>query len=160
MHRWTFALAGVALDLLKSGLPMMGAMAWHDRKPVRSTASGWCSACLLACRWCAYGTTATQLAENFANQAVASTVQMSRQATVDRLRRQRDALTFTETSAEPIKAAEDAVAATAEQVIAERARGGCKELCRQREEDERKARSALLLAHTNRAATHQGCRPR
>ena len=99
------------------------------------------------------GTTATQLAEKFANQAVASTAQMSRQATVDRLHPQRDALIFTETSAETVKADEDAVAATSEQVIAERARGGCKELCRQREEDERRARSALLLAQPNRAAT-------
>src|SRR5262245_50498081 len=30
-HRWTFALAGVALDLVKSGLPIFGAQAWHEQ---------------------------------------------------------------------------------------------------------------------------------
>jgi hypothetical protein len=35
----------------------------------------------------------------------------------------------------------------------ERARGGCRDLCRQREEEERTARAAFLLAQQNRAAS-------
>ena len=62
-------------------------------------------------------------------------------------------MSFTETSAEAVKTAEEAVTAAAEQANAERARGGCKEICRQREEEERNARAALLLAQRNRAAT-------
>ena len=154
VHRWTYALAGVALDLLKSGLPIFGAMAWHDSKPARSLAC-WLVFTVLTglSLWCAHGTTATQLAEKFANQAVASVAQTSKQATLDRLRKQRDALTFTETSAETVETAEDAVAAATEQANAERARGGCRDFCRQREKEEREARKALLQAQTDRAAT-------
>ena len=38
VHRWTYALAGVALDLLKAGLPIFGALAWHESKPARAFA--------------------------------------------------------------------------------------------------------------------------
>jgi hypothetical protein len=108
---------------------------------------------MIMAMWCAYGTTATQLAEKFANQAVASMAQTSKQTLLDRLRKQRDALTFTETSAEGVKTAEAAVATATEQAAAERARGGCKDLCRQREAEERAAREALLRAQQNHAAT-------
>jgi hypothetical protein len=176
IHRWTYALAGVALDLLKSGLPIFGAMAWNDSKPTPAAASrstimrvlrGICGiwrpralACWLTflvltglSLWCAYGTTATQLAEKFASQAVAAASQTGKQITLDRLRKQRDALAFTETSAEAVKTAQDAVAVAAEQADAERSRGGCRELCRQREKEERDARKALLQTQTDRAAT-------
>ena len=154
VHRWTYALAGVALDLLKAGLPIFGAMAWHDSKPARSCACWLVFTVLTSLSlWCAYGTTATQFAEKFTTQAVAVAVQSNKQTTLDRLRKQRDALTFTETSAETVKTADKAVAAATEQANAERARGGCRDLCRQREEEERKARTALLLAQTNRTAT-------
>jgi hypothetical protein len=154
VHRWTYAFAGVALDLLKSGLPILGAVAWHERKPARSSACWLVFAVLTTLSlWCAYGTTATQLAEKFANQAVAQTTEERRQATLDRLRKQRDALSFAETSEEAVKTAEATVATAAEQAAAERARGGCRDLCRQREEEERNARAALLSAQRNRAST-------
>jgi len=151
---WTYAVAGVALDLFKSGLPILGATAWHDTKPARSFAC-WVVFIVLTglSLWCAYGTTATQLAEKFANQAVAQSDLSTRQATLDRLRTQRDALTFTETLEEAVRTAEATVTTATEQVAAERARGGCKDLCRQREGEERDARAALLLAQQNRAAT-------
>ncbi|MFZ0851571.1 MAG: hypothetical protein WAO08_20470 [Hyphomicrobiaceae bacterium] len=60
---------------------------------------------------------------------------------------------FTETSAEAVKTAEVAVATATEQAAAERSRGGCKDLCRQREAEERTAREALLKAQQNHAAT-------
>ena len=154
VYRWTYALAGVALDLLKSGLPILGATAWHDRKPARSCACWVVFAVLTALSlWCAYGTTATQLAEKFALQAVAQSDLSTRRATLDRLRGQRDALKFTETSEEAVRTGEATVATAADQAAAERARGGCRDLCRQREAEEREARAALLVAQQNRAAT-------
>jgi hypothetical protein len=154
IYRWTYALAGVALDLLKSGLPILGATAWHDSKPARSFAC-WVVFTVLTglSLWCAYGTTATQLAEKFASQAVAQSDLSTRQATLDRLHTQRDGLTFTETSEEAVRTAEATVITATEQAAAERARGGCKDLCRQREQEERDARAALLLAQQDRAAS-------
>src|SRR5262245_23527893 len=95
VHRWTYALAGVALDLVKSGLPMFAALAWHERSPARATAC-WLVFIVLTglSLWCAYGTTATQLAARFATQAVAATTQEDNRAKLKRLRAQRDALSF------------------------------------------------------------------
>lgn len=77
----------------ESGLPIFGAMAWHDSKTARSLICWLVFAVLTGLSlWCAYGTTATQLAEKFANQAVASVAQTRKQATLDRLRKQRDAM--------------------------------------------------------------------
>ena len=45
------------------------------------------------------------------------------------------------------------LATATEQAAVERARGGCKDLCRQREAEERAAREALLKAQQNHAAT-------
>src|SRR5262245_10475326 len=76
VHRWTYALAGVALDLLKSGLPIFGALAWHERRGARAVTC-WLVFVVLTglSLWCAYGTTATQLATRLANKVVASTAQ-------------------------------------------------------------------------------------
>jgi len=63
---WTYAVAGVALDLFKSGLPILGATAWHSSKPARSLACWVVFGLTGLSLWCAYGTTATQLAEKFA----------------------------------------------------------------------------------------------
>ena len=52
-----------------------------------------------------------------------------------------------------VEAAHAAVNTAAEQAAAERARGGCKDLCRQREGEERDARAALRKVQENRAAT-------
>ena len=139
----------------KSGLPIFGALAWHDCKPARAVTC-WTVFVVLTglSLWCAYGTTATQLAEKFANQTVANTAQASRQATLDRLVAQRKAMpAFVDTAEDAVTTARDAVATAERQVQAEKERGGCKGLCRDREKDEREARSALLLAQTNRAAT-------
>ena len=153
-YRWTYAFAGVALDLLKSGLPIFGAMAWHDSKPARSFAC-WLVFLVLTCLslWCAFGATATQLAEKLATQAVATVGQTSKQTVLDRLRKQRDALTFTETSAETVKTAEDAVATAAARAADEKKRGGCGEVCKQWEKGEQTARAALLTVQADRAAT-------
>ena len=106
VHRWTYALAGVALDLLKAGLPIFGAMAWHESKPARSFAC-WLVFLVLTglSLWCAYGTTATQLAEKFADQAVASTDQATKQGKLDRLLEdKRKQQPYTVTSAEALEA--------------------------------------------------------
>jgi hypothetical protein len=154
VRRWTYALAGVALDLLKPGLPIFGAMEFHERKPARSVACWLVFAVLTTLSlWCAYGTTATQLAEKFANQAVASMAETSKQMVLDRLRKQRDALAFTETSAESVKTAEDAVATAAARAADEKKRGGCGDVCKKWEKDEQTARAVLLKAQADRAAT-------
>ena len=154
VHRWTYALAGVALDLLKSGLPIFGALAWHERKAMRAVACWLVFAVLTGLSlWCAYGTSATQFAQHIAKQVVAATADEDDRAKLKRLRSQRDALNFSETSAAAVEAAETAVTTTAEQAAAERARGGCKDLCRQREGEERAARETLRKAQENRAAT-------
>ena len=154
VDRWIYGGGAVALDLLKATAPLLAATAWHSGKAPRAVAAWFAFVWLTAFSlMCASGLTATQLAEKLSLKAVASAEQSSKQTTLDRLRKQRDKLEFTETSAETVKAAEDAVATATEQVNTERSRGGCKELCRQREEDERKARAALLQAQTNRAAT-------
>jgi hypothetical protein len=94
------------------------------------------------------------LAEKFANQAVASTAQTSRQATLDRLVGQRKAMpAFVETSEAAAVAAQEAVDAVKKQAEDERQRGGCAKECKNREKDERIARTALAAAQTNRAAT-------
>jgi hypothetical protein len=155
VHRWTYALAGVALDLLKAGLPIFGALAWHESKPARAFAC-WIVFLVLTglSLWCAYGTTATQLAVKFANQAVASTAQTSRQATLDRLLGQRKAMpVFVETSEAAVVAAQEAVDAVKKQAEDERQRGGCAKECKNREKDERIARTALAATQTNRATT-------
>src|SRR5262245_18399597 len=151
VHRWTYALAGVALDLLKSGLPIFGAMAWHDSKPARSFAC-WAVFLVLTCLslWCAYGTTATQLAEKFANQAVATVAQTSKQTVLERLRHQRDALHFTDTSAEAVKTAEGVVTTAAARAADERKRVTCGDVCKKWEKDEQAARIALLKAQADR----------
>ena len=154
VHRWTYALAGVALDLLKAGLPIFGALAWHESKPARAFACWMVFTVLTGLSlWCAYGTTATQLAEKFANQAVASTSQTSKQTTLDRLRLQR--------RCPPVhrnfgRGRQDGPGSSLHRDRAGRrrtTRGGCKDLCRQREAEERTAREALLKAQENRAAT-------
>jgi hypothetical protein len=154
IHRWTYALAGVALDLLKAGLPIFGALAWHESKPARSFAC-WLVFVVLTCLslWCAYGTTATQLAEKFATQAVATVAQSSKQTVLDRLRKQRDALTFTDASAEAVKTAESVVATAAARAADERKRVTCGEVCKKWEKDEQAARIALLKVQADRAAT-------
>src|SRR5262245_43982597 len=151
---WTYGVAGGALDLFKLALPILGATAWHDTKPAKSFAC-WVVFIVLTglSLWCAYGTTATQLAEKFASQAIAQSDLSTRQATLDRLRAQRDGLQFSETSQEAVTTIETTVTTAAEQAAAERARGGCRDLCRQREQEERDARAARVKAQQNRSAT-------
>src|SRR5262245_42527546 len=153
-HRWTFALAGVALDLVKSGLPIFGAQAWHERNPARALAC-WLVFMVLTglSLWCAYGTTAIQLASRIATQAVVSTSDEDNRAKLKRLRAQRDALSVTETSAEAVKAAEGTVEAAKKSADEERARVRCGKECKDREKEERDARTALVTLQSNRALT-------
>jgi hypothetical protein len=78
--------------------------------------------------WAGYGNTTVQLAERIANKAMAGTAQQDNRGTLNRLRDQRDALSFTETSAAAVEAVQAAVTAATEQAASERARGDCKEL--------------------------------
>ena len=152
--RWIYGGGAVALDLLKATAPLLAVHAWHAGKVPQAIAAWFAFAWLTAFSlMCASGLTATQLAARFADHAVASTDQSNRQTTLDRLRKQRDVLHFTETSAEAVAAAEASVTSAAEQVAAERSRGVCRDRCLDRERDERAARAALVKAQENRAIT-------
>ena len=153
VHRWTYALAGVALDVIKAGLPIFGAMAWHESKPGRATGC-WLVFTVLTglSLWCAYGTTATQLAVKFADQAVASTDQTTKQGKLDRLLEdKRKQLPFTVTSEDVVRLAEEKSATATTQKEAECEKRG--PLCRGKEEAETKAKEAATKAAADRAAT-------
>jgi hypothetical protein len=110
VHRWTYAFAGVALDLLKAGLPIFGALAWHESKPASCIrlldgvlrVDG---AVPLVRLWHDGNAARREVCQSGGCQHRAS----NRETTLERLRKQRDALTFTETSAETVKTAQDAV---------------------------------------------------
>ena len=156
VHRWTYALAGVALDLIKAGLPILGAMAWNESKP-RSLACWLVFAVLTGLSlWCAYGTTATQLAEKFADQTVASTTQAAKQRKLDRLLEdKRKQLPYTVTSEEVVRLANEKSATATNQRIAECGEANEKRgpLCKGKETAETNAKDAATKAATDRAAT-------
>jgi hypothetical protein len=126
-----------------------------EDKPRGQRAAAWAGYAVLAClsMWCAYGITATQGAEKTVTKQVAASSRELAQRALDRLQGQRDALIFTETTEEMVEAASRAVTTAHEQVEAEKARNGCKDICRDREKDERAATAALQKAQADRAAT-------
>ncbi len=156
VHRWTYALAGVALDLIKAGLPILGAMAWHESKP-RSLACWVVFAVFTGLSlWCAYGTTATQLAEKFADQTVASTTQAPKQRKLDRLLEdKKKQLPYTVTSEEVVRLAKEKSDTATNQRIAECGEANEKRgpLCKGKETAETNAKEAATKAATDRAAT-------
>ena len=156
VHRWTYALAGVALDLIKAGLPILGAMAWHESKP-RSLACWAVFAVFTGLSlWCAYGTTATQLAEKFADQTVASTTQALRQRKFDRLLEdKKKQLPYTVTSEEVVRLANEKSVTATNQRVAECGEANEKRgpLCKGKETAETNAKEAATKAATDRAAT-------
>ncbi|MGH6815053.1 MAG: hypothetical protein ACREC6_05055 [Hyphomicrobiaceae bacterium] len=111
VHRWTYALASVAIDLLKAGMPILGAMAWHDRDMTRSFACWLVFVCFTAFSlWCAYGMTATQLAEKIGDRITVEVDLKRKESSLDALRAQRDALpkNFTPATEEGVAAARSA----------------------------------------------------
>jgi hypothetical protein len=102
----------------RKALPIFGALAWRERHLPRAVAC-WLVFVVLTglSLWCAYGTTATHLAVKFANQAVAGTALENAKTKLDRLRKQRDALQYVETSEGAVTTAQEALtAATAERI--------------------------------------------
>lgn len=155
VHSWTYALAAVALDVLKSSLPILAAVAWAGREWARATAA-WLVFGVLTCLslWCAYGITATQLAERVTAQVVARDNEADKKDALERAQRARAEVgAFTVTTAAMVKAADDAVTAAAAQAKAECEKRGNN--CRAREADERAARATLLKAQTDQAATER-----
>jgi hypothetical protein len=147
---WAYGLVAATLDLFKCGILLI-----TEDKPKGERAAAWVGYVVLAClsMWCAYGITATQRAEKTTNKQVAVSSRELAQRALDRLQGQRDALVFTETTEAMVDAASHAVKTAHEQVEAEKARNGCKEICRDREKEERDATAALQKAQANRAAT-------
>ena len=151
-----YGLAGGGLDLLKAALPMIAATAIVNRQWSRGLLA-WVAFIFLTgmSLWCAFGTTAGQLAEKFATQVVAKSGAQEKAVKIKDLRKARDAIGYTvsRTTAGMVTEARAAVDALAAQIETERARGGCKDICRQREADERAARAALLRMQGDKATT-------
>ena len=152
---WLYGFAFAAFDVSKAFWPIQ-ASRWSQQGNRGAQVSCWLLfvLCTLWSLYSHFGITALQLASKTTNQTVAAKTQDSKQITLDRLRKQRDDIPrFTTTTREAVKTAEDAVTTAAEQAAAERTRGGCRELCRQREAEEREARTALKKAQEDKAAT-------
>lgn len=153
LHRWAFAIVAAGLDAFKTALPILASHAIATAERGKA-ACAWAAFIFLTVMslWCAYGTSSVQLAERMADQTAAKTSQSAEQATLDRVRAQRDAMPpFVETLPEAVQAAQAAVTAASGQADAERARGGCGDLCRRREGEERQARVELQRLQQNRA---------
>jgi hypothetical protein len=103
---------------------------------------------------CAFGMTATQLAEKMAEKLAITSQESNRQSVVDELRLQRRSLpSFTPLSSDGVGAAQKAADAAAAQRLPECTQRG--PLCRQREADERAALAILAKAQTDKAVTDQ-----
>lgn len=153
VHRWAFALAGGGLDLLKAAMPIIAAMAFAARDRLKGWAAWFVFAWLTAISlWCAYGTTAGQLAERIGNKAVEISKQADAKALRDRLKADRAAMpSFDIATAESIAAADSAVVAAQNAVeAADRAVtqecGKVGENCRKRQGEATERRSELNKA--------------
>jgi hypothetical protein len=139
----TYGLASGGLDLFKASLPLLAASALANRQWSRGT---------LTSLWCAFGTTAGQLAERFANQVVAKTAEHDKASKLERLRGQRAALgTFSRVGPEGVKAAQDAV----DSAVSAKAQecGDVGRHCRERVADETARRAELAQAMRDQATT-------
>jgi hypothetical protein len=151
VDQWTFAGAAAALDLLKTGLPVAAVGAWEERH-CRRAATAWAGFALLTALslWCAFGLTATQLAEKATGQNVASTTYGQRKADLDQLVKERATLPAFQPRAETAETtAREAVNRAAESVKAECTNRGPR--CRELEGIERKKRDELTAITTDLA---------
>jgi hypothetical protein len=85
-----FAGAAGALDLFKTSLPTTATMLWADAERAKARWA-WAGFVFLTCLslWCAFGMSATQLAEKVTAQLVAKSTYDERKAELDRLTRDR-----------------------------------------------------------------------
>ena len=104
--------------------------------------------------WCAYGMTATQLAERLATKSVAQTELSEKQGTLDRLiAQQQRTQAPMRTTPEAVASLQKAVNDIAEQVRVETNNGGCKSKCGDRQKDQREANALLVKMQSDLAAT-------
>lgn len=113
VHRWAFALAGGGLDFLKAAMPIIAATAFASRDKAKGRAAWFVFAWLTAISlWCAYGTTAGQLAERIGNKAVEISKQADAKSLRDRLKAERASMpAFEIATVDSIQAADSAVQA-------------------------------------------------
>lgn len=153
---WAFALAGGGLDLFKAALPIFAAYAMTVGERTKARAA-WIMFCWLTVMslWCAYGTTATQLAERVTNKAVALAGQQAAQTRLQNARTARAALpAFEPTTQAQVRTAQ-AAADTARQQREAECKNGRGTNCRNRETDERAALDKLAHAQANQDLTDQ-----
>jgi RNA-binding protein YhbY len=147
-----YGLAGAGLDLLKAVLPIIAAAAY-----TRSRAGlAWAAFAFLTMMslWCAFGTTAGQLADKIANQGVAQIAAKEKTDKLARLRADRAALgTFPRATPESVKAAQDAVRAAADAKEQECGKVGPN--CRARVADETARRAELAQTIRDQSTTAQ-----
>ena len=147
-----YGAVALSLDLLKSGLPLFSSES-SDRA---HKATCWIAFAFLTCMslWCAYGMTATQLAERLATKSVAQTELSEKQGTLARLVAQQERMAAPiRTTPEAVTSQQKAADDIAEQIKTESARGSCKDICRQREADQRTANALLVKMQSDLAAT-------
>jgi hypothetical protein len=152
VHQWAFGLAGGGLDLLKAALPIIAAGAAAARQRAKGRLA-WLAFTVLTIMslWCAWGTTAGQLAERIGNKAVEASKQDGAKGKLERLKAERDGMRFDRADDATVKAAEGAVAAA--QAAVEQECGTVGRNCRKRQEEAREARATHTKALADRVAT-------
>jgi hypothetical protein len=149
VHRWAFGLAGGGLDLLKAALPILAASA---ATRLRSRLS-WAAFSLLTVMslWCAWGTTAGQLAERMGNKAVENSKQAGAHGRLESAKAERAGMKFDYADDATVRAAEDAVETAKTAAAQECDRVGTN--CRKRRAEENDARARLTKVTSDRTAT-------
>lgn len=145
-------LTAAALDLLKTALPLLSSHTseWSQK------AACWIGFVILTTLslWCAYGMSATQLAEKITRKEVAEATKSDVDGKIARARAARDALPqFTPTTSSAVEVVQDAVTTAKKQREAECAKRGPN--CRNREADERTALANLAKAQSELALTQR-----
>jgi hypothetical protein len=149
VHRWAFGLAGGGLDLLKAALPILAA---GSASRLKSRLS-WAAFSLLTVMslWCAWGTTAGQLAERMGNKAVETSKQTGAQGRLESAKAERASMKFDYADDATVRAAEDAVETARAAAAQECDRVGTN--CRKRRAEENDARARLTKVMSDRTAT-------
>lgn len=155
LFQWAYGFACGGLDLLKSAMPILGAAALAARQRIKASM---CAAvfCFLVVMnlWAAWGTTAGQLNERMGAKAAITSDQNLKQARVDRLRAEKVSA-YVPTTQATVDAAKSLVMSAEAQATVEcgPGRGGRGRRCREREEDVRNARKALMKVEQEFAST-------
>jgi hypothetical protein len=147
-----YGLVALSLDLLKSGLPIFSSESSDRAHKVAC----WIAFAFLTCMslWCAYGMTATQLADRIATKITAQTDVADKRATLTRLQNERAKMVPPNRMTQgAVDAQQATVTAISDQAKVEAGNGGCGRECGNRQREEREARAKLVQMQADLAAT-------